>query len=303
MKHQACVALAFLIATAPLGATEVLLKNSWVEKHKNRVTTAIDFKVEKAHKEPNDIGEKSDDGDMHLAGRSAQVGLPMVVEIVNAALPAHAGVLAGVKTAAAGQDDVDMAGVWRVWFEHPGQKSRHQGEPVAAPTNTNPDHVFEIHPVTRWKADRLDESFVPIEGFTAHEAATAFGRYEKMVVTVNKGSAFTSFEAKMIGFNYTEFTMILTSAPKKVDDGFMALAQVADLDGKILVSTPRRMVFVGDTEPAKIIAKAKKGAKFQGLGIPRLNLERLMVKANENKGQPVDVKGAYEMIIVGITKS
>jgi hypothetical protein len=302
VKRRVSIALLVLLATVPLGATEVLLKNTWIEKHKNRVTTAITFKVEKAHKKPNDIGEKSDDGDMHLAGRSAQVGLPMVVEIVNAALPAHVSVLADVKAAAAVQATVDMAGAWRVWFEHPGQKKRSQGDPVDPPVNTNPDHVFEIHPVTRWKADPLDESFVPIEGFTAHEAAIAFGRYEKMIVTVNKGTAFTSLEAKMIGFNYTEFIMILTSAPKKVDDGVMALAQIADLSGTILVSTPRRMVFAGNTAPATIVAKAKKGAKLQALGIPRLNLERLMVKADEAKGEAVDVKGAYEMIIVGITK-
>jgi hypothetical protein len=290
-----------LLFVVPLRATEVLLKNSWIEAHKNRVTTDLTFRVEKAHRRPNPIGEKSDDGDMHLAGRSPQVGLPMVVEIVNAALDDHAPVLESIKEAVSQRAAVQMSGIWRLWFEHPGSKPQTQGQRVPAPPHTNPDHVFEIHPVTRWIDDPLDESFVPIDGFSAHDAATAFARYEKMVVTVARGRSFTSFETKMIGFNYTEFEMVITST-EKVDDGVMALARIADLNGKILVNTPRRMVFAAGTRPASLVAKAKRGMKFRALGIPRLNLERLMAKAEAAAGEAVDVQGAYEMIIVGITE-
>ena len=303
MKRAVSAVVLFVACVSPLRATEILLKNTWIEDHKNRVTTEITFRVEQAHKKPNSIGEKSDDGDMHLAGRSPQVGLPLVVEIVNAALKDHQPVLASVKEAVGKQANVEMSGVWRVWFEHPGKKAQTQFEPVGPPPHTNPDHVFEIHPVTRWVDDPLDESFVPIKGFTAHNAGIAFGRYEKMVVTVTKGASFTSFDAKMIGFNYTEFIMILAGNPKAVDDGFMVLAQVADLDGNVIVTSPRRMVFAGDTPVAELIAKAKKGARFQALGIPRLNLERLMLKAEAAAGEPVDVVGAYEMIIVGMSES
>ena len=302
MTRVAVSIVLLAVLVVPLRATEILLKNSWIERHKNRVTTQVTFRVEKAHKNPNPIGEKSDDGDMHLAGRSPQVGLPMVVEIVNAALDEHEPVLVSIKDAVGKKANVQMSGVWRLWFEHPGKKPQTQGQPVAAPPHTNPDHVFEIHPVTQWEDDPLDESFVPIGGFTAHPAATAFGRYEKMIVTVAKGPTFTSFETKMIGYNYTEFVMILTSAAKQVDDGFMALAKIASLDGKILVDTPRRMVFAAGTPPAALVEKAKKGAKFQALGIPRINLERLMMKADAADGEAVDVQGAYEMIVVGIAK-
>jgi hypothetical protein len=299
MRAVTCLALLALLA-APLRATEILLKNAWIDAHKNRVTMDLTFRVEKAHARPNPIGEKSDDGDMHLAGRSTQVGLPMVVEIVNAALDDHAPLLASIKEAVSRRANVQMSGVWRVWFEHPGSKPQTQGQRVPAPPHTNPDHVFEIHPVTRWIDDPLDESFVPIEGFAAHDAGTAFARYEKMVVTIAKGRSFTSLETKAIGFNYTEFIMVLTSAAKKVDDGLMALARVADLNGKILVNSPRRMVFTAGTRPAALVAKAKRGSKFKALGIPRLNLERLMMKAEAAAGEAVDVQGAYEMIVVGI---
>jgi hypothetical protein len=284
-----------------LSAAEVLLKNSWISTFKNRVTMALTYKLEKAHTKPNSIGEKSDDGDMHLAGRSKEVGLPFVVEIVNAGLGAHGTVLASIKDLVADADSINIEGAWRLWFEHPAEKPQQQGATVPPPKNTNPPHVFEIHPVTKWGNDRLDESFVPIEGFTGHDAATAFGRFEKMIVTVTRGKSFTSFDAKMIGFNYVDFNIVLTGAPKKVADGFMVLARIADLDGKIIVNTPRRMVIVEDTAPAALIQTAKKGAAFKALGIPRLNLERLMERAET--GKSVAVQGAYEMIIVGLTKS
>lgn len=284
-------------AAAHLSAAEVLLKNSWLSKHKNRVTMDLTYRLDKPHKKPN---AQADDGDLHLAGRSAQVGLPFVAEIVNAALPSFADVLQSVKDLAGTSTTINISGAWRVWFEHPAAKAQHQGSPVGVPANTNPPHVFEIHPVTKWGANGLSESFKPIPGFTPHDAATAFGSYEKLIVTVTKGPSFTSFEAKKAVYNYAEFTMILTSAAEEVEDGYMALATIADLDGKVIVSTPRRMVFATGTRPAELVATAKKGAKFRTLGIPRLNLERLMEKAKN--GESVSVQGAYEMIVVGITE-
>jgi len=40
--------------------------------------------------------------------------------------------------------------------------------------------------------------------------------------------------------------------------------------------------------------------RFHVLGIPRVNLERLMTFGGQEPGSPVSVKGAYEMIIMGV---
>ena len=301
MRLHVATAVLVLLTVTRLSAAEVLLKNSWISTFKNRVTMALTYKLEKAHKRPNPVGEKSDDGDMHLAGRSTQVGLPFVVEIVNAGLGSHGEVLASIKTLVAKAGTIKIEGAWRLWFEHPDTKNvQQQGAAVAAPKNTNPPHVFEIHPVTKWGDDVLDESFVPIKDFTAHDAKTAFGRYEKMIVTVTKKASLTAFSSKTIGYNYTEFTIVLTSTAKKVDDGLMALARVKSLDGQELVNIPRRMVFAHGTPPAARVAGASKGDTFRALGIPRLNLERLMEKARS--GKSVAVQAPYEMIVVGLTK-
>ena len=118
---------------------------------------------------------------------------------------------------------------------------------------------------------------------------------------MSKKASLTAFSSKTIGYNYTEFKIVLTSTATKVDDGFMALARVKALDGEDLVTIPRRMVFAQGTPPAALVAGASMGDTFRALGIPRLNLERLMEKAKS--GQSVAVQAPYEMIIVGLTKS
>jgi hypothetical protein len=60
------------------------------------------------------------------------------------------------------------------------------------------------------------------------------------------------------------------------------------------------MVAAPNTAPANAVKALKTGAKLHVIGIPRVNLERLMAAASKTPGQPVTVKGAYEMILIGI---
>jgi hypothetical protein len=63
-------------------AEEILeLSRSFIEQHKNRLTIDVMYLVDAAHKKPNPPGK---DGDMHVAGRAAEIGLATVAEIQNA---------------------------------------------------------------------------------------------------------------------------------------------------------------------------------------------------------------------------
>ncbi len=298
--------LAFVVAIAlasPALGAEVILKTSWIEAHKNRVTVKgpVAFKVDKAHKSPNPVGEGSLDGDLHMAGRAPDVGLPMVAEIVNAATAASAQALKDVKAAAGTANAVQLGGVWRLWFEHPSSTTQQQGATIAVPANTNPDHSFEIHPITQFGGDDLDADFVPISGYTAHPADACFNHYESQVFTVTTGPSVTSIQAKKAGFNYADFVLVAAGAPQQSEDGgWMVLATVQDANGKVLVSTPRRMVAAPNTTPAAAVKALKPGGRLHVIGIPRVNLERLMAEASKTPGHPVTVKGAYEMILIGI---
>ena len=302
MRAAFVVALALTIPTH-VAAAEVVLKTAWIEAHKNRVTlkSPVAFKVDKAHKRPNPVGEGAQDGDLHMAGRAPDVGLPMVAEIVNAAIDASADALAVVKAAAGTNKSIQLNGVWRLWFEHPSSKAQQQGATVPVPANTNPDHSFEVHPITQIGDENLAADFVAIDGYTAHPAAACFKHYESQVFTVTRNATFTSIEAKKAGFNYADFVLVAAGAPKKSEDGgWMVLATIEDTKGTVLVATPRRIVAAPGTAPAEAVRKLQKGGRLHVIGIPRVNLERLMAAASGSPGRAVTVKGAYEMIVVGV---
>ena len=295
-------AVAFALTSPAFGA-EVLLKTSWIEAHKNRVTlkSPVAFKVDKAHKSPNAVGEGAQDGDLHMAGRAPDIGLPMVAEIVNAATAASAQALKDVKAAAGTSKAIQLSGVWRLWFEHPSSSKQQQGATIPVPKDTNPDHSFEIHPITQFGGDDLDSDFVPIDGYTAHPADACFTHYESLVFTVTKGSSVTSIQTNKAGYNYADFVLVAAGPPAQSEDGgWMVLATVQDTQGTVLVSTPRRMVAAPNTQPAAAVKALKTGGRLHVIGIPRVNLERLMAEASKTPGQPVTLKGAYEMILVGV---
>ena len=284
-----------------VGAADVLLLTSWIEQHKNRLTVTAMMTIDRTHSHPNSVGQGSNDGDLHFAGRAEAIGLPLVAEIVNARLPDGGAGVDAVRAAQASGAAVQMSGVWRLWFEHPGAEAQMQGGPIPIPVHTNPDHVFEIHPVLTVGDVELATTFVPIPNYVPHAASTAFKHYETRVFTVTVGSPFTSINAKKALYNYAEFVIELAGQPKQTADaGWMVLAMVEDDEGMELVPRPRRMVFAPGTRPAEIIAGASAGDRFRVLGIPRVNLERLMAAGNQQPGVPVSLKGAYEMVVMGV---
>src|SRR5947207_742950 len=71
-----------LFAGTPASSEEILVLNrSFIEKFKNRLTIDAKYIVDAAHKKANDPKK---DGDMHIAGRSPDIGLAVVAEIQNA---------------------------------------------------------------------------------------------------------------------------------------------------------------------------------------------------------------------------
>src|SRR2546428_3656884 len=123
---------------------EITLKNSFIEKYKDRATIDATFTVDKAHHTPNPPAK---DGDMHIAGRAPQIGLATVAEIMNAASESAA--VALVHRVEGTGDTVHITGAWRIWCEHAGIAAQIQGTKLAPFTTTNPPHVFEIHPITQ----------------------------------------------------------------------------------------------------------------------------------------------------------
>ena len=234
----------------------------------------------------------------------------MVAEIINAEKSKDG----AVKFAQKNPDkDVTLNGVWRLWFEHPPAAKQKQfaHNPLTGP-KTNPDHMFEIHPISTLGDFDLSANLTRVIGYKAKPNDATFKDYEtRMIESWKVTSDSVIIESKRAGHNYADFVIRLNESPRKIKKNedkprYMAQADVLDSDcsaimskGKAVVSGPRRMVFV-EQDAEKVIGSAKPGATFRVMGIPRVNLERLTFYLNHPE-QFNDKKVAlpYEMIIIG----
>jgi len=287
----------------------VALTKGFVKKYKDQATIPTTFRVDKHHNTPNPIGSGSEDGDVHIAGRDSVVKLPMVAEIING--KRENDTFKFLMQTTAGQA-VPIVGVWRLWFEHSGSDDQIQGQTVPVPTNTNPDHIFEFHPVAQFGNFNCLDSFLPIADqsneFRGYSADKAFGAYEQRPGTITETNTAIMITSNKAGYNYAEFEMRLTGNPKDVGDGYIVLANVynagAPANADPLTEEPRRMIFVKGSLPADKVATMKKGDKLHVLGIPRVNLNEVYAVASGLQGHEEYSEGGlpYEMIIVALLK-
>jgi hypothetical protein len=290
--------LTLFAALAPSAfAGSVVLKKAWVKQYKDRATIDASFTVDHAHKSPNTAVK---DGDMHVAGRAPkQVGLPMVAEVVNAAQPFAKTALTSIHSVEGNGKFVDISGAWRLWFEHPADsQTQFATFPVAG--NTNPDHSFEIHPITKFASNDLTNTYKVIPGFTPYDAEKAFAAYEKLTISVQSTSTAITLTAKKSGYNYVQFTMRIIGKPKKLDDGgFAVLADVAGTNDDAIASKVR-MIFVPGTPPCTKLVSQKlgDGDELDVIGIPRINLNAIWTFVTAAGTNGATRKLPYEMIIV-----
>ena len=55
---------------------DIVLKRPFIDKYKDRATIEATFVVDKAHAHPNPA---KSDGDLHIAGRAEEIGLPTML--------------------------------------------------------------------------------------------------------------------------------------------------------------------------------------------------------------------------------
>src|SRR5579871_1298736 len=223
--------LALFVALAlPCAAqTQLVLRKDWATKVQNLVSVDISMEVDHSLKSPHKAGKCcSLDGDIHFSGRSNDIRLPMVAEIMNAAI--EPGALQDLKVAADSTTTVSLTGVWRLWFEHAGG-DQVQGDDVPVPDDTNPPHVFEIHPVAQFGSDSVADSFSPVAHLLPYAGSESFPKYENQTAVIQSDEQSITISSKDIGYNYTHFVMQLAGKPVKSEDGgYLAVAKIMEND-------------------------------------------------------------------------
>ena len=296
------VILVLLVSGFQCWAGSLTLSKAFVEKVKNSAVIETNFSVDHTLTKPHKIDRSGNDGDIHAAGRDTAIRLPLVVEITNAGMPSQKAAMDATK-AAVGGAKIPIAGVWRLWFEHAGKDPQIQGKAVPKPKNTNPDHVFELHPLTSVNGNDCIGSFQPIPGYTAFDAERAFGEeYEKKTCTISVTKTAIQIESKNAGFNHTQFRMQLLGKPKKgTGSAVLVVANVFDIkdEEEMVNSSPIRMVFLAGTPAADAVTALGPGDRMNLLGIPRVDLSKVStIVKGLTPGKVHSGPLPYEMIVV-----
>jgi hypothetical protein len=276
---------------------EITLRNSFIQAYKERVTIDVPFTVDRADKNPH---PRSWDGDLHVAGRAPRIGLPIVAEIENAASETQA--VSRIHRLEATGRAVRLEGAWRIWSEHGGNAEEVQGEALPVGELTNPDHVFEIHPVTRLGELDLRDSFRPVEGYRPAESGAVFRSLESLPCRIVPGAATTKIVTSKHQFNDAEFILEIEAGPQRlVEDGRFVKAEIHDLKGELLARDVR-MVFVKGTPPDEIVKNLPAGARLHVFGLPRINLETIAWRAGQSRNEQEILQRSlpYEIVVVGV---
>jgi hypothetical protein len=300
VRVSLCVVFVLGCAAAASAQIRLTLDDKFIQDFKDRVAIGADLVVDHSHPKPN---PPKNDGDIHAASRSKDVGLPFVAEIMNSK---EALTQVNAFHAANGTDKVfQVQGAWRLWCEHGGQQQFTQdlGQLGDSAEDTNPDHCFEIHPITDVDSANLRKTWHTIAGYTSKNAEDAFTRYEQVRshITHDAAAKTTTIDTAGIGFNYVKFKIALREDPTFVtDDGLFVRADVLSLDGDVLVKG-RRMAFAKGTSAFTAVMKQKKGGTLTVLGIPRIDLALIAWRVEHGDSDPrvLDWNLPYEMIIVG----
>jgi hypothetical protein len=297
------IILVLLVPALNCWGGSLTLKKTFVEQVKNAAIIETDFSVDRTLTSPHPIKDSGDDGDIHAAGRDTTIKLPLVIEITNAGLNPQKPAMDAM-IAALGQSKIPVAGVWRLWFEHAGKnESQIQGSTVPKPKDTNPNHVFELHPLSAVNGNDCTLSFQEIVGYEPYDAQRAFAKeYERLTCTIRVTSTAIQINTKRAQINHAQFRAQLVGKPKKGSgSALFALADVFDLNDaeEKMNASPVRMVFVDGTAPAQAVAGLHDGDSLKLLGIPRVDLNQVSTIAkglapNKTFTGPLP----YEIIVV-----
>jgi len=272
------------------------LDEGFVERYRNRVTITADFTVDAVSRTVN---PNAFDGDLHFAGRAPTIGLRLVAEIKNADTEDSAQAL--VRAARTAGRPLLLTGAWRVWPEHALGAPETQGDSVPALRNANPDHLFEIHPVTRIAGLGLLRSLHPVSGYRPGSPRSTLEEFTRARISIQAGDGRIRLTLPTGLYNDVHFIL----APGRhghrvVVDGRFLTGTAHDLDGNLLVEG-LRIVLVRGSAAERAIRRLGPGGRARVWALPRVSFAELSRIA---RTLPRDSTHAaplpFELLILGV---
>lgn len=112
------------------------------------------------------------------------------------------------------------------------------------------------------------------------------------------GEEYVSIESGCCRANYFKLSAVLASTPKKIDDGFMAFADI--LSGQKVVAPGLRLFSIDGTQANTTFKTLKKNAKLSFWAITRMNGTRILQILEDNPGESTRVP--VEFVLLDVQK-
>lgn len=295
--RQATLAARSVAAQLGPNHVQIELDRSFIETYRDRATIRTTFTVDAVNRTVNPAAF---DGDLHIAGRAPEIGLRLVAEIKNAkSAPAAVAML---RQAEKSRRPLELVGAWRLWPEHAIGYPHRQSRPQERLPNSNPDHVFEIHPLIRVGDIGLLATLRPVEGYRPYSAGRALQAYDaaEMAIEVRRKRVVLTTPAGL--YNDVHF-LAEVIAPETVTapDGRFLTARARDLDGNELVDRIR-LVLIQDSPPEVELRAAASGTRRHLWGLPRISFAGLgrLIEAAGSDSAPRKTRLPYEIVVLGV---
>jgi hypothetical protein len=283
------------VASLSISAMSVWMKKDFVDKYRRRITFDGSFTVDHAKPHVNPI---SDDGDIHVVTTCPEIGLPMVSEVMNARLVPDCVHL--LQSSQGTSTPIAFSGVWRLWMEHPGASQHQFGDNVIHGPDTNPDHVFEIHPLTKVASFDLLSTIKRIKDGTEYEYYSAetfvpFFKSQKFNV-VTEGD-FIKITGPKARYNYVQFKFKkLNNEIFEVEDGYFLYASILDASDQVL-ERKVRLAFVKGSEIADEVKNTSVDRISEVMATTRISLSLVDYRATHPKSANWSLP--YELVVLG----
>lgn len=184
-----------------------------------------------------------------------------------------------------------------------GLERQIQFQRVEPGESTNPEHLFEIHPITRIGDTDVVDTLRVTSGYKYKVVDVAFQRYEGAPFELDCQGPTTTLRIKMTGFGYVDFATELLEDPTLFTaDGLSLFAKIPTPKDEEILVFKRRIRFVKDTKPFDNVRNLHEGDRLHVIGIPRISLSLVGWRC-EHVEEPPEVLGwglPYEMVAVGV---
>lgn len=323
MRHthllRAALTLLLLASSAPAQDFTLVLNNDFVRAHHDRVTIDVRFTPVGAQ---TDAHSAAKDGEVHISGTAVMadsgrpLGFATVAEIMHAAqYEGRGGHLQFIAGEARASRPVRMRGVWRLWGEH-GDRFFSQGTFHAPSTwrpQSNPPHIFEIHPVTHIEREGRTVSFLEdfrfLPGFTdlsdVRRTRGAFGLFERMTCRIEPGARTTQITGSRQQYNFVGFVAELRGRPEAArgGDGVFVRADIFDQAGRGAsnrepLARDVRLVFTAGTPPEAELRRIRGDGRMRLVGFARISLTPVNEAIVNRRG--FEGKFPYEIVVTSL---